>query len=87
MNKQQMQWRGPYIIIKKVRENDYVSDIDGQNKMLHANVLHIYTTRNTVEEGVPIICGNRRLEIVVVAECDPVDSDNNEDLGEGACDK
>ena len=82
MNKLEMQWQGPYVI-KKVRENDYVIDLDGQNKMFHANMLRKYNTRKPVEEGMLFLCGSRHIEIVVggVAECDPVSSDNHEYLG------
>ena len=87
MNKLEMQWQGPYVIIKKVRENDYVIDIDGQNKMFHANMLRKYNTRKPVEEGMLFLCGSRHLEIVVggVAECDPVSIDNHEYLGKSTC--
>ena len=67
---------------QKVRENDYVIDIDGEIKMFHANMLRKYDTRKP--EGMLFLCGSRHLEIVVggVPECDPVSSDNHEDLGE-----
>ena len=39
LNKLEMKWQGPFDIIKKVRENDYVINLDGHHKMFHANML------------------------------------------------
>ena len=47
LNKVEMQWQGPFDIIKKVRENDYVINLDGQHKMFHANMLRKYLVRKT----------------------------------------
>ena len=67
-NKLEMQWQGPYSIVKKVRENDYVIDIAGSHKMFHANMLCKYHIRKTVEQGMVFMCGNRHLEITDVGE-------------------
>ena len=58
-----MQWQGPFYIIKKVRENDYVINLDGQHKMFHANMLRKYLVRKTIDKGMMILCGCRHLEI------------------------
>ena len=63
MNKLEMQWQGPFDIIKKVRENDYVINLDGQHKMFHANMLRKYLVRKTIDNGMVILCGCRHLEI------------------------
>ena len=63
LNKLEMQWQGPVDIIKKVRENDYVINLDGQHKMFHANMLRKYLVRKTIDNGMVILCGCRHLEI------------------------
>ena len=63
LNKLVMQWQGPFYIIKKVRENDYVINLDGQHKMFHANMLRKYLVRKTIDNGMVILCGCRHLEI------------------------
>ena len=63
LNKLEMQWQGPFDIIKKVRENDYVINLDGQHKMFHANMLRKYLVRKTRDKGMVILCGCRHLEI------------------------
>ena len=63
MNKLKMQWQGPFDIIMKVRENDYVINLDGQHKMFHANMLRKYLVRKTIDNGMVILCGCRHLEI------------------------
>ena len=63
LNKLEMQWQGPFDIIKKVRENDYVINLDGQHKMFHANMLRKYLARKTIDNGMVILCGCRHLEI------------------------
>ena len=63
LNKLDMQWQGPFDIIKKVRENDYVINLDGQHKMFHANMLRKYLVRKTIDNGMVILCGCRHLEI------------------------
>nr|XP_034327265.1 uncharacterized protein LOC117689714 [Crassostrea gigas]XP_034327266.1 uncharacterized protein LOC117689714 [Crassostrea gigas] len=44
-NKLLMQWRGPYIIVKKVGSVDYKIDVDGKLKTFHANMLKRYVDR------------------------------------------
>ena len=63
LNKLEMQWQGPFDIIKKVRENDYVINLDGQHKMFHANMLRKYLVRKTIGNGMVIRCGCRHIEI------------------------
>ena len=63
LNKLDMQWQGPFDIIKKVRENDYVINLDGQHKMFHANMLRKYLVRKTIDNGMVILRGCRHLEI------------------------
>ena len=63
LNKLEMQWQGPFDIIKKVRENDYVINLDGQHNMFHANMLRKYLVRKTIDNGMVILCGCRHLEI------------------------
>ena len=63
LNKLEMQWQGPFDIIKKVRENYYVIHLDGQHKMFHANMLRKYLVRKTIDNGMVILCGCRHLEI------------------------
>ena len=63
LNKLEMQWQGPFDIIKKVRENDYVINLDGQHKMFHANMLRKYLVRKTIDNGMVILCGCRHHEI------------------------
>ena len=63
LNKLKMQWQGPFDIIKKMRENDYVINLDGQHKMFHANMLRKYLVRKTIDNGMVILCGCRHLEI------------------------
>ena len=54
LDKLEMQWQGPFDIIKKVRENDYVINFDGQHKMFHANMLRKYLVRKTIDKGMVI---------------------------------
>ena len=63
LNKLEMQWQGPFDIIKKVRENDYVINLDGQHKMFHANMQRKYLVRKTIDKGMVILCRCRHLEI------------------------
>ena len=63
LNKLEMQWQGPFDIIKKVRENDYVINLDGQHKMFHANMLRKDLVRKTIDKEMVILCGCRHLEI------------------------
>ena len=63
LNKLEMQWQGSFDIIMKVRENDYVINLDGQHKMFHANMMRKYLVRKTIDKGMVILCGCRHLEI------------------------
>ena len=63
LTKLEMPWQGPFDIIKKVRENDYAINLDGQHKMFHANMLRKYLVRTTIDNGMVILCGCRHLEI------------------------
>ena len=63
LNKLDMQPQGPFDILKKERENDYVINLDGQHKMFHANMLRIYIVRKTIDKGMVFFCGCRHLEI------------------------
>ena len=49
--------------LDKLRENDYVINLDGQHKMFHANMLRKYLVRKTIDNGMVILCGCRHLEI------------------------
>jgi hypothetical protein len=44
-NKLLMQWQGPFVVIAKVRENDYQIDLKGKSRMYHANMLKEYFER------------------------------------------
>ena len=86
LNKLEMQWQGPFDIIKKVRENDYVINLDGQHKMFHANMLRKYLVRKTIDKGMVILCGCRHLEIVTggMAENDSLEEpDTCEERSDG----
>ena len=62
-NKLLMQWKGPFNIIKKVRENDYVLDMNGREKTFHANMLKKYLERMPVTVGSVCAIGSLNLEI------------------------
>ena len=48
-----LRWRGPYIVVKRVRENDYLIEMEsGTQKIFHVNLL-----REFVERDVPLISG------------------------------
>lgn len=51
MNKIDLQWQGPYVIVNKVRDNYYVIELDGENKMFQANILRKCNTMKPVKEG------------------------------------
>ena len=63
LNKLEMQWQGPFDIVKKVRENDYVINFDRQHKMCSRHMLRKYLVRKTIDKGMVILCGSRPLEI------------------------
>ena len=45
-----MQWQGPYKVVRKQGENDYVVDISKKTKLYHANMLKLYHDRETENE-------------------------------------
>ena len=86
LNKLEMQWQGLFDIIKKVRENDYVINLDGQHKMFHPNMLRKYLVRKTIDNGMVILCGCRYLEIATggMAENDSLEeTDTCEERSDG----
>ena len=44
-NKLLMQWQGPYKVVRKQGENDYIVDISNKTKLYHANMLKLYLDR------------------------------------------
>ena len=44
-------------------ENDYVINLDGQQKMFHANMLRKYMARKIIDKGMAIRCACRHLGI------------------------
>ena len=44
-NKLLMQFKGPYTVIRKVNEFDYIVQVNGTEKMYHANLLKKYHER------------------------------------------
>ena len=72
-NKLLMQWKGPYKVIKKGYENDYLLDIDGKLKTFHANMLKKYVERKPMISGAVVVCnGSLQLEIVQGSVIDQV---------------
>jgi transposase InsO family protein len=53
-NKLLMQWQGPFVVLERVRGNDYQIDLNGQNRMYHANMLKQYFERNTTTDEEPV---------------------------------
>ena len=45
-NKLLLQWKGPYEIIEVINRMDYKINMDGKNKIFHANLLKLYTPRD-----------------------------------------
>jgi len=41
-----LQWKGPFEVIEKVREDDYKIQLTGRTKMFHANMLKKYFERD-----------------------------------------
>ena len=65
-----------------MRENGYVINLDGQQKMFHVNMLRKYLVRKTIDKGMVILCGCRHLEISTggMAENDSLEeTDNSEE--------
>nr|CAB3264540.1 uncharacterized protein K02A2.6-like [Phallusia mammillata] len=45
-NKLLMQWKGPFVVQKKIGLSDYVLDVGGKNKICHINLLKKYIARD-----------------------------------------
>ena len=85
LNKLEMQWQGPFEILNKVMENDFVINLDVQHNMFHANMLRKYLVRKTIDKGMVILCGCRHLEIATggMAENDSLEeADTCEERGD-----
>lgn len=56
-NKLLLQWKGPYRVLEKKGRMDYCTDVEGQHKVFHANMLRKYVSRtsNVVEEVTPAV--------------------------------
>ena len=54
-NKLLMQWKGPFTILARVRENDYRLKLGGKERTYHANLLKLYHDREVTEDPVEII--------------------------------
>ena len=50
-NKLLMQWKGPFVITNKVRENYYLLSVNGKEKIFHANMLKKYVERIPINVG------------------------------------
>ena len=48
-NKLLMQWKGPYKVLEKKGQQDYIIDMDGHSKIFHANMLKLYYSRSKDE--------------------------------------
>ena len=69
-----MQWKGPFTILARVRENDYRLKIGGKERTYHANLLKLYHDRELTEDPVEIIGA------VVLEPLDKEDTDADLDL-------
>ena len=65
-----MQWKGPFEVVRHVRENDFVIDINGKEKTFHANMLKKYNERSTpVTTGAMVVChGSLQVELAQAVE-------------------
>ena len=54
-NKLLMQWKGPFTILARVRENDYRLKLGGKERTYHAKLLKLYNDREVTEDPVEII--------------------------------
>ncbi|XP_055997762.1 uncharacterized protein LOC125654613 [Ostrea edulis] len=72
-NKLLMQWKGPYKIVKKVGNVDYMLDVNGTVKTYHANLLKKYVDR--VEPEVSFL-----MSIVTSEETDNSDSEDDQEV-------
>lgn len=46
-NKLLVQWKGPYSVVERKGEMDYIIGINGDQKIFHANMLKLYHSRTT----------------------------------------
>ena len=53
-NKLVLQWKGPYEIKEVVNRMDYKVDIEGNFKILHANILTAYQEREASKVGMTV---------------------------------
>ena len=69
-NKLLMQWKGPFKVVRKVHEHDYVLDVNGVERTFHANMLKKYVERVPVVTAGAIVvcCGSQQLEIATASE-------------------
>ena len=60
-----MQWKGPFEVVRQVRENDFVISINGKEKTFHANMLKKYIEREpTMTAGALVVCqGSLQVEL------------------------
>ncbi|KAJ8023314.1 hypothetical protein HOLleu_35700 [Holothuria leucospilota] len=74
-----MQWKGPFSVICKVGKNDYRVNVNGKERLFHANLLKQYITRRSNEKD------EERIEIVNVGlhmehvEADQIDTEMDDD--------
>ena len=52
-NKLLAQWKGPYEILERVPEFNYIVNVDGKRKSFHINKLKDYYTPTLADVGVP----------------------------------
>ena len=57
-NKLLLQWRGPYVVTKKVNQVDYMIRIRGKEKLFHINMLKHYVRRVPDKKVASIVCLN-----------------------------
>ena len=63
-NKLLMQWKGPFVITKKARENDHLLSVNRKENIFHANMLKKYVERIPITVGSVCCLGNQQLEVV-----------------------
>ena len=51
-NKLIMQWKGPFDVLDRVAHNDYRIDVNGKEKIFHANMLKLYICREQDEDNI-----------------------------------
>ena len=70
-NKLEVKWQGPFEVVMKKGENNYVVDIGTSKKTYHANLLKRYFERECVSQEVGVL---QCAVAAVVNECEDVDS-------------